>query len=304
MKKFQTILLIVFGVGAILAVMVFAGYIPTPSGKSSVKGSGTVVIWGTISDPNFVSYMTDLADGIQDFHIRYIAKDKSTYESELIEAFADGTAPDLFFVDNENVLRFSAQIEPVSYTTLPQKTFLESYAGAFSIFLSPKGVLAYPFLIDPMVLYYNKTLLANDGIATPPKYWDEFNTLAETLTKRDTTGAFLQSTIPFGRFENYSHAKDVIILLLAQVGNPIVAINNEGYYVSTLASHRTSLGLSLPAVTTFFTDFASPDTFVYSWNKSLPDATSSFLTERIVFYPGFASELFNLRERNPNLSLA
>ncbi len=304
MKKFQTILLIIFGVGALFAVMVFAGYIPTPAKKSAFKGTGTVVVWGTIDDPNFINYMNDLADGITNFKIRYVAKDPESYESELIESFADGTAPDLFFVDNATVSRFSEQIEPISYSVLSQKNYTNSYPPAFSLFLSKKGILAYPFLIDPMVLYYNKTLLVNEGIVNPPAYWDEFNTISEKLTKRDPTGAFIQSTISLGRFENNTHAKDIIALLLLQVGNPIVGVNNEGYYVSTLGTHKTSQGPSLPAVITFFTDFSSPDKFVYSWNKSLPDATSSFLTERVAFYIGFSSELFSLQEKNPNLSLA
>lgn len=304
MKNFQTILLIIFGVGAVFAVLVFAGYIPTPAGKKAARGSGTVVVWGTESNAQFREYMTDLSDGIQDFNIVYVSKDPGTYEADLVQAFADGRGPDLFFVTNENMLRFSAQIEPISYTVLPQKNFLDSYPAAFSIFLTGKGISAYPLFIDPMVLYYNKTLLANEGIANPPTYWDEISGMAERLTKRDATGAFVQSTIPLGRFENNIRAKDIFILLLAQVGNPIVSINSDGYYVSTLGSHRSAQGPSILAVTEFFTDFASPDKFVYSWNKSLPEARSSFLTERIVFYPGLASELFYLRERNPNLALA
>lgn len=304
MKKFQTILLIIFGVGALFAVMVFAGYIPTPTKKSAFKGTGTVVIWGTIDDPNFVGYMNDLSDGITNFKLRYVVKDSETYEMELIESFADGTAPDLFFVDNSTISRFGEQIEPVPYSVLSQKTFTTSYAPAFNLFLSKKGVLAYPFLIDPMVLYYNKTLLVNEGIVTPPVYWDEFNTLTEKLTKRDPTGSFIQSTISLGRFENNMHAKDIISLLLLQVGNPIVGIDSDGYYVSTLSTHKTNQGSSLAAAITFFTDFSSPDKFIYSWNKSLPDATSAFLTERVAFYVGFSSELFTLQAKNPNLSLA
>lgn len=304
MKKFQTILLIIFGVGAVFAVMVFAGYIPTPSKNKAFKGSGTVVIWGTIQDPAFIGYINDVSEGIPDFKIRYVPKNSDTYESELIESFADGTAPDLFLVDNSTISRFSQQISPIAYTVMPQKTFLDSYAPAFSLFLSKNGILAYPFLIDPMVLYYNKTLLTNEGVSTPPVYWDEFNSLTEKLTKRDPTGAFIQSTISLGRFENNSNAKDIISLLLLQVGNPIITTDKDGYYVSTLGTHKTAQGLSLPAATTFFTDFASPDKFVYSWNKSLPEANSAFLTERVVFYIGFSNELFKLQSKNPNLSLS
>ncbi|OGI77403.1 hypothetical protein A3C57_02145 [Candidatus Nomurabacteria bacterium RIFCSPHIGHO2_02_FULL_33_12] len=303
-KKFQTILLIIFGVASVFAVMVFAGYIPTPSSKQKVKGSGTVVVWGVVNDPQFLSYMNDLSNGINDFKISYIPKNKDTYQSELIESFADGNAPDLFFIDNDTISRFESQIEPIPYSVFPQKLFLDSYPGAFSLFLSQRGITAYPFLIDPLVLYYNKTLLTNEGIVNPPLYWDEFIPLTEKLTKKDPTGAFIQSTISFGRFENNIHAKDIISLLLLQVGNPIVSINDSNQYYSTLGTHQTTLGLSLPAVVTFFTDFASPDKFIYSWNKSLPEASSSFLTERVVFYIGNSSELFKLQARNPNLSLS
>jgi ABC-type glycerol-3-phosphate transport system substrate-binding protein len=127
-----------------------------------------------------------------------------------------------------------------------------------------------------MVLYYNKTLLTNEGVSTPPAYWDEFNSLTEKLTKRDPTGAFIQSTISLGRFENNSNAKDIISLLLLQVGNPIITTDKDGYYVSTLGTHKTAQGLSLPAATTFFTDFASPDKFVYSWNKAYPKQALHF----------------------------
>lgn len=239
MKKFQTILLIIFGVGAIFAVMVFAGYIPTPSAKKTAKGSGTVVVWGTVNESGFVSYMNDLSDGIGDFKIKYVPKNPDTYEAELIEAFADGNAPDLFFVDNDTLSRFNQQIQPVAYSVLPQKTFNDSYAPAFSLFLSNNGVIAYPFLIDPLVLYYNKTLLINEGITNPPLYWDEITALTEKLTKRDPNGAFMQSTISFGRFENNAHAKDILSLLLLQVGNPIVAVSSDGFYVSTLGTHKT-----------------------------------------------------------------
>lgn len=303
-KKFQTILLIVFGIGAVLAVMIFAGYIPTPASKNKVLGHGTVVIWGTINDPNFISYMNEISDSIVDFKIRYIPKNTDTYQSELIEAFADGTAPDLFLIDNDTAFRFTEQIQPIPYTVLPEKTFIDTYAPAFSLFLSNKGIIAYPMLIDPLVLYYNKTLMINEGITSPPEYWDQIIPLTEKMTKRDATGAFIQSTIALGRFENILHAKDILSLLLLQVGNPIVTMDNQGTYISTLNKHKTSQGLSLPAVVTFFTDFASPDKLVYSWNKSLPEASSAFLTERVVFYIGYANELFKLQAGNPNLSLS
>ena len=35
-----------FTIGALIAVMIFAGYVPTPKSTKDFKGSGTVVILG------------------------------------------------------------------------------------------------------------------------------------------------------------------------------------------------------------------------------------------------------------------
>ena len=52
----------------------------------------------------------------------------------------------------------------------------------------------------------------------------------------------------------------------------------------------------------FYTDFANPSRPVYSWNLSLPQDKTAFLSGKTAIYFGFASELKELRDKNPNLN--
>ena len=51
----------------------------------------------------------------------------------------------------------------------------------------------------------------------------------------------------------------------------------------------------------FYTQFSNPLGLTYSWNKSLPNSRDAFLAGDLAIYFGFASELSELRARNPNL---
>jgi ABC-type glycerol-3-phosphate transport system substrate-binding protein len=303
MNKFQTILLTICGAALLLAVLAFAGYIPTPkSKKDALKGSGKVVVWGTKDNENFVKFMDDLAAIIPEYTLTYVPKNEDTYIRDLIEAFADGNAPDIFFVDEKSFIRLQDKIAPIPYTSYPKSNFINSYTPAASLFLGKDGVYAMPLLVDPLVMYYNRTLLASSGIVNPPLYWDEFIGMANILNKRDTLGNFLQSMLPFGRFENNPYAKDIISLLLIQLNNPLVYKDSNDTYRTNVHTHENQGKLTLPPVIEFFTDFSSPEKVVYSWNKSLLNATTAFLREELVFHIAPASELFSIRELNPNLA--
>jgi ABC-type glycerol-3-phosphate transport system substrate-binding protein len=99
----------------------------------------------------------------------YIEKEKDSYNTEILEALASGNSPDLILVSNENIYKNLNKIYPIPYSSLLKRDFLDTYADAFSIFLASDGVLAIPFSIDPMVMYYNKEIFRTAGVPLPPK---------------------------------------------------------------------------------------------------------------------------------------
>ena len=52
----------------------------------------------------------------------------------------------------------------------------------------------------------------------------------------------------------------------------------------------------------FFTQFSNPSKSVYTWNRSLPNSVDFFTSNDLAIYLGYASEIDNLRRKNPNLN--
>jgi len=52
----------------------------------------------------------------------------------------------------------------------------------------------------------------------------------------------------------------------------------------------------------FFTRSVDPSNTDYSWNRSWPDSKSAFLSGKLATYFGLASEISDIRAKNPNLN--
>lgn len=301
-STFQVILLSVFGILILVGLLVFSGVIP--GFRKNADGQyGTVVLWGTIQEGAFSDFISQFNSANKNvLKIQYVSKSPATFESELVEALANGVGPDLIILPSDLVYRQGNKIYPIPYESLSVGDFKDTYVGGAEIFLTSAGSLALPILVDPLVFYYNRDLLASNAIAEPPATWQQFREVAKKINQIDTRGNITRTAIAMGEFSNISNAKNILSLLLLQAGTPIVSITNTGY-VSSLSDN---LGFSLSpgqAALDFFTQFANPSKTTYSWNRSLPEAKDAFAAGSLATYFGLASELPDLRAKNPNLNL-
>jgi ABC-type glycerol-3-phosphate transport system substrate-binding protein len=295
-NNFQLILIIIFITLAIFGVLVFSGAIPI--GNDDTPGAlGTVTLWGTIRGDVISPLVEDFNNTNKSFILIYVQKSPETFDSELLEALADQKGPDLIFLPDELAVHYANKIAMMSYDSYPLATFKNNFTQAGEVFLSSKGIVALPILVDPMVMYYNRSLLDASGVIYPPKNWDEVLSVAPTLTTKDDTNKLLRSAFAMGQFSNVTHAKDIISSLFMQTGNQIVTESGGSYY-SLIGND--SARFNLPAVLKFYTDFANPNSSSYSWNKSFPQSRDAFSAENLAFYFGYASELPELVSRNPN----
>jgi len=301
MNNFQTILVAIFLAFFVFAVLIFSGLIKI--GKdTNTSITGKVVIWGTLPKDGVGSVVDTISGSNGDLALSYIKKDASTYEDELVEAFANGNGPDLFIITPEMIQRNSNFMYKIPYTSFKERDFRNLFVDGASIYLDNDGVVAYPLVVDPIVLYYNKDILYNEGIVNPPSTWDELFSLNNSLTKKENNGTIRESMIALGQYYNINNAKDILATLLIQNNNSIVERNDSGY-ISTLGSNPNGLEFS-PAETVlkFFVEFSNPSNTAYSWNRSLPNSFDMFTGGKLAFYLGRASELFNIETVNPNLS--
>lgn len=302
MNNFQTILVAVFISFFVFAVLIFSGAIKLPGGNSSSGIGGKVVVWGTISSSGFSETIASITTENRELSLNYIQKNKDTYQQDLIEAFANGKAPDLFIITPDMINRNSNFIYKIPYTVFPEKIFKDTFIDGANVYMNKDGILGLPLLVDPIVLYYNKDLLVNEGITNPIKTWDELFSFNSTLTKRDNGGVISQSMIALGQYNNINNVKDILVTLLIQNNVPIVSPTDNGF-APALKDNPLRLAVSpVEAVLKFFVEFSNPSNSAYSWNRSLPDSIDMFTLGKSAFYIGRASELFEIQSVNPNLS--
>lgn len=310
MNNFQTILVAVFIFFFVAAVAIFSGLIKINGlSKSTTTPAGKVVIWGTFSNESFKNTVEILKAGNSELSVSYVRKDPSFYQQDLIEAFANGTAPDLFIITPDMIKKNSNFIYKIPYENYPEKTFRDSFIDGADIYMDSEGILGFPVIVDPIVLYYNKDILSNENIVFPPKSWDELFTLNSTLTKRDNSGTISQSMIALGQYANVNNVKDILATLLLQNNNPIVergvglGTTNTISYNFVLDDNPLKYSVSpIDSVLNFFLEFSDPSSTAYSWNRALPNSLDMFTGGKLAFYIGRASELFNIESINPNLS--
>jgi ABC-type glycerol-3-phosphate transport system substrate-binding protein len=104
-----------------------------------------------------------------------------------------------------------------------------------------------------------------------------------------------------GTFDNIESAKALLTTLMLQNGNRIVGTDpSSGQFRSLMALDNQALQQTQQALG-YYTSFANINAANYSWNEALPTAQDMFIAGDLGLYFGRASELPEIRRKNPNL---
>jgi ABC-type glycerol-3-phosphate transport system substrate-binding protein len=296
MSKFQIILMGVFGVLIVVGVIIFSSY------KGSSKEVISVTMWGTIPEATFNQIITKTSlYQSKEFSVNYIQKTPENFDNDFIEALASGKGPDIFMLPSDKILKHRNKTFAIPYNVFTSRQFKDSFIEGSEIYMFPEGILALPISIDPLVMYWNRSIFTDANITEPPKYWDEFYNLANVISKKDGALNISRSAVAFGEFNNIAHAKEIVLSLAMQAGTPITMWSGD-----TIRSvFADSLGKSInpaEAAVNRYTEFSNPARPSYSWNRSLPNSTNYFLSGDLALYFGFGSEIGILQFKNPNLN--
>lgn len=121
----------------------------------------------------------------------------TTEQDKMVAAVLGGISPDvLVYFDRFNTAQwsFTGILEPLDSfiarsTTLKSESF---FAPTWAESVYEGRTYSIPFETDSRVLFYNKTLLAQSGIAAPPTTWDELDAAARKLTRTGSDGRYTQ----------------------------------------------------------------------------------------------------------------
>ncbi len=303
MSKFQiitTALFIIFIVAGLIAFATFRG-------KNSQNMLPAISIWGTLPSNLIDQYVNKInISRSEALKINYTEIKEADFDKTFVEALARGQGPDAILIPQDLIHRHEDKIIPIPYTVFSERDFRNTFIEQSELYLNKNGILALPFIVNPLVMYWNRDSFTNAGIATYPRYWDEFTALSTKLTVKDVNSNIRKSVIALGEFANINHAREILGTLFLQSGNPVTfketSTDGNLSIVSSALGDRNYRGsvTSLPALN-FFTKFSNPSNPDYSWNRSLPNSKSSFLSGNLATYFGFASEINDIRQKNPNM---
>ncbi|MDD5071270.1 MAG: extracellular solute-binding protein [Patescibacteria group bacterium] len=262
----------------------------------------------------------------------------SEYEQELLEAMAEDKGPDILSLHNTWVKKYQSKLAPlpteismvypVEKGTIKKEVVQELRTTKSLTFRDLKNnfvdvvykdtvlpavdsktgktgerIFALPLALDTLVMYYNRDLFNNAGIAEPPDFWNrEFQQAVKNLTKQDTSGKIIQSGVALGGSKNVERYSDILSILMMQNGAVMVDDSNNVSFnriPEALRSQNYSPGLE---ALRFYTDFSNPAKEVYSWNSSLDNSLEMFIAGKLAIMFGYAYHLPTIKARAPKLN--
>lgn len=303
-RPFELGLIIAFIVMMIAALILMARYEASPDvPDGQVVVIGNVTIWGTIPQDAMNIVLGTLANESEQYlNVNYVYFQPDAFDQALVNALADQRGPDLVLLSHEKLAEMRRRVQPFGYDSFPVRDIRNIYLDGAQVFALSDGMYAFPVAVDPMVMYWNRDILATEGFLEPPRNWESLiNTYFPELIQRDFDRSIQRGVIAMGEYENVRNSFGVVSSLLLQGGTSGVTESGPTRYQVQLQTSVTG-GNPLEGAADFYTRFGKPSDSLYSWNRSFDSDRTEFIAEDLVFYFGYGSEGRHLERINPNLN--
>lgn len=249
--------------GAFLALSALAlsgqSCLPGIGGDNTPVSNINLVMWGLWEESGHLAGAIEAFKKSTGITVEYrkIAS-VADYEQQLLAALAENRGPDIFVAHHTWPASKRSLMSPAPSGVIDERALREEFVDVV-----PRDVLfdgqiwALPLSVDTLALYYNKDILSSNGVARPPRTWQEFQQVVERVTKVNRFGVLEQSGAALGTAANISRAGDIVQVLLLQSGMPISTKENPEISLNT-PEGKTTL--------TFFTDYANKSKTVFTWD--------------------------------------
>lgn len=305
LRPFELGLVITFGLLFLVSLILLKTYDPASCAEEGtcVDIGGSVTIWGTLPADSIDGLLTEIREKDESFNsvsYRYVSPEN--FDQEFLNALADQTPPDLLLMSHEKMVEHRNRLQPVSYENYPIRDFRSRYIDGAEIFALKDGLYAFPIMVDPLMMYWNRDTLSDKGLLTAPKTWEDLvANYVPSLTVRDFNRNIQYSGVAMGEYSNIKNAFPIISMLLLQADSALVVEEDREYQVLLDSTTNQSAGVFSKSLE-FYTGFSSVNNSLYSWNRSFNLDRDRFLSEELAIYFGFGSEGKDLEVKNPNLS--
>jgi len=301
MSKSQLAIISVAFVIVLFFILVLSGFIPGL--RPDVGSKSNILIWGVYLNSE------QLAPGISAFReanpnisVTYEAKDPATYESDLINALALGTGPDIVMIHNTWLPKHINKIYPAPETIFTLKNLRELFPTVVEQDLSSAGrVFGLPLYIDTLALFYNQSLFDAANLTSPPLTWEDFLDDVKELKEVDKKGNITQAATALGgSLDSINKSSDILSLLMLQSGTKMVADDFSRASFTDKVNNQDVGEKSF----LFYTQFANPKSSYYTWNDSQGKDVNAFAEGKVAMVFNYSYLVEELKNKNPFLSFS
>ncbi len=312
--------LIVFAAALVLVAVVFLmmqGALPGLRKSGPINPQGppaiTVEVWNVFEDADlYGEIFADFRTLNPHVTINYKKIDYLEYRKKLTEAFANGTAPDIFALHNAGLPQDILRIAPAPSTLALVREFDEVYPRVVAFDFTRKDqngarlVYAAPLSIETLGFFYNKDYFESANVSSPPKVWEEILDYAKLFTQFDDAGAIKISGVALGAADNINRSADIVTLLMLQSGT---RMNNELLSEATF-DEQVWVGEGEQArrfqpgkeALEFYLSFSDPTKTVYSWNEKMPYSIDAFVEGKTAMMLNYPHHIGTIRSKAPHLN--
>lgn len=293
----------IFGIIAIVVVLMFAGVIPGLRVLDTATiTKANLLIWDTTDDKGaYEGLIASFQKTNPGATITYVKKAEDTYEQDLLRAFALGEGPDIFSIHHTAAIKYGDLLYPAPATIFSAADFRGSFVDvAQKDFIFNENVFAVPLYVDTLALYYNTDLFNSAGIVFPPANWDEFVKDSRLLTQRKQSGDIIVSGAALGGGKNVISASDILAMLMVQ--NGAVMTNELGRINLRMGGAASG---TIEKAIEFYTSFAKQASSHYSWSGSAAETSEDMFAQgKVAMMIGYASARDRIMKKSPRLRFA
>ncbi len=291
----------VLGGVVLVFLLIFIGILPglqnQKANPQNIKA--TLNFWG-VGDPSS-AYGTAIQSFNQTYKnvtINYRGfPDVQTYEAAVLNALAANEGPDIFMIPNTDLQPNLNKITPVPQTQFTSLSLQQLFPPVVAQDLVSQGqIYGLPLSIDTIAVIYNRYLFDQAGIPLPSTWqtWDDFSQNVPKLVKKDAAGNITQAAAAIGGSNaSVDNASDILALLFTQ--NGVALDSRSGNFDITSQAAQNALR--------FYTQFASPNSSVYTWNDSMPNSIDAFAQGKTAMIFDYESAVPQIKTQKPFIDL-
>jgi multiple sugar transport system substrate-binding protein len=237
-----------------------------------------------------------------------------SYENDLRDALAAGNGPDVFLIHNSWLAKHQDKLFPAPDQIVNSKQTQDTFVDVVSQdFVKDSKVYALPLSVDSLALFYNKDLLNQAGISSPPRTWVEFDDAVTKITKVDPFGNILISGAAMGASSDASagegkinRATDILTAIMMQAGTQMYDEKRKLASFANFTEESLANKNQVPpgqAALSYYIKFSNRDNKEYCWNALMHNSVDSFIEGQTAMMLNYSWLLSKIQAKAPKLNL-